>query len=265
MIVQGSFVFKPKIMEISIKRTCIVLLLSWLCLPAFPQAKRAPEIASILQRYKGKWPSVLTFVKTIRAQRFGEQTLKTEYHAYRYPELARIDYGSPADGNARLSRYDTVYNFSSFKGKRGYYMKDLYMSRYMMGNIYHGDLQQLQQALMKSNIDFNKTCTGRWQGREVFVYGTTAMEDNYHSQIWYDAKELYPVRYIDRAGGNNSRDTRYKISRMGNAWFPTSATEYINGKITAEIAFTAVSLEPQIDMGVFSVGDFGSVHWLKKN
>ena len=223
------------------------------------QTIKTPTPETIQKRYQGKWPTTLTYLVTILTKRYGRESITNEYHAYLSATLSRVDKGSPDDGNAAITHGDSTFLFKKFK-KAGFYNTSNYVSDYMSRQIYFANIQQVKKAFRESHIDLTQSCRGTWQGREVYVIGASTTDDTYHTQVWYDAKHLYPVRFIDQLSGS-SRDTQYQMKLYGEIWFPVSATEYINKKPTAEISYTEVSFGKSLDPDIFNLENFGAVHW----
>lgn len=240
-----------------------LLLLCVLTIDSYGQSsKRMVSLESIQQRYKGKWPQKISYVKKVDIRQYGREDSSVQYHAYSYPQFGRVDQGSVDDGRAEIIRGAISYSFKRFKKySQGEAVK--YFSNYMLGDIYYDDFAGLKKVLAYSQIDINLQGTGTWEGRSVTIIGATSPDDRYNVQVWYDTEHLYPVRFIDGRTGRGVKDIQYHIKRYGGYWFPDSAKEFINKKLVGTIRYENFSSDRKLPEEIFDTELFGSYHWVQ--
>jgi len=217
------------------------------------------SLEKIQQRYAGKWPKNMSYIKKVVSHRYGRTDSSSHYYAYVFPQYARIDNRSPHNGNTSIFRGDSTWYFR-YHRKDGKGSAHRHFSDYMLGEIYWDDIEGLKKVLAYSKIDFTKQAKGNWEGRTVYVIGATTLEDRRHIQVWYDAEHLYPVRFIYGSIGN-VEDIRYEIEKHGAIWKPKAAKEFYNKRQTGEVRFANFSFDRQLSEALFDPDKFGTYHW----
>ena len=229
--------------------------------PAHGQTGNIISLEKIQQRYAGKWPKNMSYIKKIVSRRYGRTDSSTHYYAYLFPQYARIDNRSPDNGNSTIFKGDSAWNFRYHrKFGNGYGHARRYFSEYMLGEIYWDNIEGLKKVLANSKIDFTKQAKGTWEGRTVYVIGATTLEDTYHAQVWYDAEYLYPVRFF-WGGTGNVLYSHYEIKRQGEIWQPVATKDFVNKRQTGETRFVSFSFDRQLSEALFDHEKYGTFHW----
>ena len=226
---------------------------------AYGQTSAVIPLEKIQERYAGKWPKHMSYIKKVVSHRYGRTDSSTHYYAYLFPQYTRIDDRSPDNGNTRIFRGDSTWYFR-YHRKSGKGPSRRYFSDYMLGEIYYDDIEGLKKVLAYTKIDFTKQAKGSWEGRMVYVIGATSLEDRYHVQVWYDAAFLYPVRFIDGLSGN-VLDSRYEIKKHGAIWEPKATKEFFNKRETGAVRFVNFSFDRQLPEALFDPEKYGASHW----
>ncbi|ANH82082.1 hypothetical protein A8C56_14860 [Niabella ginsenosidivorans] len=222
------------------------------------------SLEKIQQRYAGKWPKNMSYIKKIVSRRYGRTDSSTHYYAYLFPLYTRIDDRSPNNGNSRILKGDSTWYFRYHrKDGNGQGHARRYFSDYMLGEIYWDDIEGLKKVLAYSKIDFTKQAKGIWEGRTVYVIGATTLEDRYHAQVWYDAEYLYPVRFFE-GGTGNVLYSHYEIKRQGEVWQPVATKEFVNKRQTGEVRFVNFSFDRQLSEALFDPEKYGTFHWAQE-
>ncbi len=239
--------------------TIFLLLLCLLTIKSYGQSHKMISLESIQQRYIGKWPKTISYVKKVDTRQYGREDSSIQYHAYLYPGIARIDQGSLDEGRATIIHGEMSYWFKRFKHvSNGETVK--YFTDYMLGDIYYDDLAGFKKVLAYSQVDSSLKGHGIWEGRPVIVIGATSLEDRYNAQVWYDTEGLYPVRFIEGRSGR-VRDIQYQIKKYGSFWFPESAKEFVGKKQVGTVRYQNFSSDRKLTEEIFDLERFGSCHW----
>lgn len=130
------------------------------------------SLETIQKRYKGKWPKSITYLKEIHHTQYGLTQQIKEHHAALFPGLHRTDHGDPGDGNATITRGDSLYRFKKYKNS-GRYENNHYPDAYILGDIYYDSIDEAKKQLAKNGLDINKSCVANWEGRKVYILGAT--------------------------------------------------------------------------------------------
>ncbi|SEM56568.1 hypothetical protein SAMN05216436_105195 [bacterium A37T11] len=238
---------------------CFIMFSCFMVAIVYGQSGTLISLEKIQQRYAGKWPKRMSYIKKVLSHRYGRTDSSSHYYAYVFPQYARIDNRSPDNGNTSIFRGDSAWYFR-YHRKDGKGSAHWHFSDYMLGEIYWDDIEGLKKVLAYSKIDFTKQARGKWEGRTVYVIGATSLEDRLHIQVWYDAELLYPIRFIYGSIGN-VEDSWYEIEKLGAIWKPKATKEFYNKKQTGEVRFVNFSFDRQLSEALFDPDKFGTYHW----
>ncbi|MCU0434939.1 MAG: hypothetical protein MUC87_15895 [Bacteroidia bacterium] len=212
--------------------------------------------------YAGKWYNTLTFEQTTHFYQNGVKAgTQTWYEAGIYPNLFRIDFGSPDSGDAYISRHDTAYLFR--RGKLSRTMPEVNELLFLFGGMYHYPADTAVKKITAMGYNLSETHSTTWKGRKAQVVGAKPA-DTLAPQIWFDLEHRYVVRIIRNRNGHREEIISRKHIPLGGAWCETEVVFYMDGKLIQEEFYTNCRANDPLDPRIFEPAAFGQVHWMKK-
>ncbi|MCD6012402.1 MAG: hypothetical protein K0Q79_2264 [Flavipsychrobacter sp.] len=241
-----------------IRLALLLLLFSSFSVPR-PGAK---VIYKMYHRYHGKWQRTLKFTQHTEKYR-NDSLVSTEtwYETIVYPNLFRIDFGNPADGNCLVFRYDSVYRFKmhelvSAKQNRSELV-------YLIGGMYfENEPAAAAKRIAAMGYDLGKTHKTVWNGRKAMVIGS--LNDTAHENQLYVALDNYNVlRTVKYDNGRKQEVIFDKHIKAGGGWSETLVTFYTNGHLTQKEIYRDVIANDDIDTALFHPATLWQSHWYK--
>ncbi|MGL5890112.1 MAG: hypothetical protein ACRC3B_09515 [Bacteroidia bacterium] len=225
--------------------------------------KTGESYVRIIHRaHAGKWFKTLTFEQNTKFYQngvlSGEQTW---YEAGIYPNMFRIDFGSPDSGNTYISRNDTAFLFR--KGKLMRTMPEVNELLFLYGGMYFLPEDTVISQLRNMGFDLSKTHNKKYNNRRIYVVGAAA-GDTVSPQIWFDAEHHYVVRILRKRNGHNEDIRSGKHIRLGGAWCETEVIFYMDGKLVQEEFYSNCKANEPLDPRIFDPKALRTAHWLKK-
>jgi hypothetical protein len=212
--------------------------------------------------HTGKWYKTLTFQQTTKFYQngvlAGEQTW---YEAGVYPNLFRIDFGSPDSGNTYISRNDTAYLFR--KGQLMRTTPEVNELLFLYGGMYFLPEDTVVSRMRSMGFDLSKTHRKKHNARKIVVVGA-ASGDTVSPQIWFDAEYHYVIRILRKRNGHQEDIRSGKHIRLGDAWCETEVIFYMDGKLVQEEFYSNCKANEPLDPRIFDPKAVGTVHWQKK-
>lgn len=240
------------------------ILLLILCLQSlYTYAQSGEEVVNrMYNKYHGKWHQTLTFVQ--KTEFYRNDSLKgtqTWYEAIKYPELFRIDIGSPDSGNTSLFRNGVTYRYKN---------KQMVSSRggendliFLLGGMYFQPLDSVKETMKSLHIDISQMHDTVWKGEKVYVIGSDSAGKR-ADQFWVDKKKLVVVRLIQF---NKDRKTDAQFSghiRKGESWVETKVSFYVNDKLVQKEIYTSISTATELPDTFFHPATLFESHWFVK-
>ncbi|TKC07476.1 LolA family protein [Pedobacter frigoris] len=215
-------------------------------------------LSKVIGRYGGKWPKTLSFTQTTTLFTPKGEVKQTWFEAGSLPNYFRIDFNREK-GNTVI-----------FDGDKEYYFKENKLTRtgknnnpliYLLGGMYFDSIDTVKNKLSKIGVDHTLESTNTWNGKNVLVVGTTK-DDATKTQLWFDAKELYLVRFIQKEE-NSTLDVHFSgQQKLGNTWHETIVDVYKNNKMLQKEEYSEFKTNIKLDEAIFDPNQFGKVHWL---
>jgi hypothetical protein len=235
-------------------------ILSAILLLLLPFSKQEKlNSTSLLQkmyaRYHGKWHQSLSFNQT--TEQFRNDSLiksQTWYERISYPDLLRIDIGSPTSGNGIIFRHDSTYVFRDNKITRG--VKNENELIFFLGGLYFVPFDQVLSHFKALNYDLTKFHTSTWKGKPVYVIGADK-DDEKVNQLWIDQDKMVSVRFIKYDNNTKEEGLFENQLALKNAWSETKCSFYVNDHILQVETYHDVVPGGPIDKNIFEPGMIG--------
>lgn len=228
-----------------------------------PRAPAAPATGSdVLQRmqarYEGKWFQTMQFTQENTRYGANGRTDRSQWKEYMLvPGRLRIEFMPASGGNGAIYADGNVYSFEGAKLARTVAQVNILLV--LTADVYAQPAASSARQLTSAGIDLTMLRNDTWNGRRVWVVGSTGSNDLGSPQFWVDAETWVVHRVIDRPP-------------LGSAQGPRPATEYrlgdyrvVNGvPVVHEIVFlrdgqpffkeqyTEVQLNTSLDARLFS-------------
>jgi hypothetical protein len=202
--------------------------------PVSPMSDGEDIIREMHDRYAGKWYETLALVQTVNyfdRETGGFDSARVWYESLVFPGTVRSDV-APLDAGNRWFykdaswieiRSDTVFNSSP--GPHPLLLLGF--------DVYFLPVEETLARLQRFRIDFSQVREDEWQGRKVWVIGSTAPDDS-ASQIWIDQERLIFMRLL-LTSPNTGAQTEYRFDRyekLGDGWIGTEVVFIRNGVMT---------------------------------
>jgi len=243
-----------------IKTFCILLVL----IP-FAHAADIDSSTELLkkmyQQNHGKWYKTFHFVQT--TERYRNDSListQTWYETIVFPDLFRMDFGNPKDGNGVIYARDSSFRFR--QGKLIDSRKDENELIFFLGGMYFRSFDEVLKHFKELNYDLSKFYKTSWNGQKIYVIGASSSDEKVN-QLWIDADKLFPVRFFKYEGNGMLEGTFENIVSVKNGLTLTKASFYFNDKLVQVENYKDYVTEDPIDLRMFDPNQFGAVHWYK--
>jgi outer membrane lipoprotein-sorting protein len=209
-------------------------------------------------KYAGKWPKTISFTQETTFFRENGVVRQTWYEAGSFPDYFRIDFDR-AKGDAVIFNGDEEFYFKvNVLTKKGKNNNPLI---YLLGGMYFDSLDTAQAKLSKMGIGIDQQTTSIWKGRKAVVLGAKK-GDTTSTQLWFDAKELYLVRYINNENASKLDVHFYGQQKIGSTWHESIVDIFRNGKLVQKEVYRDFKTNIKLDQAIFDPLKFGKVHWL---
>lgn len=241
-------------------KVAVTICLVFLSLGIFAQSVH-PKLALVHKQYYLRFPKTISFTQQTEIYRadtvFRRQTW---YEAGQFPNLFRIDFGHPREGNAVIFRGDSTYNFSKGKLMKPSISPNILI--YLLGGMYFEPLEQVSQKLTKKGFDVSKGYSATWKGRAVDIVGVST-PDSTKSQLWFDAKEHYLVRMVEQRDISRLECQFEGHQKTDKVWHETFVKIYSNNKLVQTEAYSNFRTNVTLQPSFFDPNSYGTWHWLK--
>ncbi len=200
-------------------------------------------------RYHNKWHSSLSFNQT--TERYKNDSLvkaDTWYERIAYPDMLRIDIGSPNSGNGIIFRKDSTYVFNNNKITRS--IKNENELIFFLGGLYFVSFDDVLSHFKALHYDLSKFHTSTWKGHPVYVIGADK-DDEKINQLWVDQDKLIPVRFIKYDNKSKEEGLFEQHIALKNAWSETKCIFYVNDHLLQVEKYHDVVPGGPIDKSIF--------------
>ena len=239
----------------------VIFALFLLCYSSVSAQALHPKFVDIHKEFYGQWPKTITFVQKTDMYR-ADTVFRTQtwYEAGIFPNLFRIDFGGPKEGNAVIYRGDSTYNFRKAKMLKANVDPNILV--YLLGGMYFETADQVNQKLKLEGFDLSKSYQSKWNNRDVEIFGTT-QADTTKSQLWYDAKNHYLVRMIQQKEKSRLECHFKNHQKVGKIWHEDNVKIFVNNKLVQTEGYSDFKIDATLNPDFFNPAKFGSWHWLK--
>ena len=233
-----------------------------------PQAVSVNDGESLIRamhaRYSGKWYRTMTFIqRTTLYSQTGAPSEQTWYEALSLPGKLRIDYGNPEAGNALLFRADSNYQFAGGRLAR---TATGWNELLVLGFDVYTQPPEVTSSILRSlGFQMSRMRGASFDGRSVWVIGTTSISDSTSKQFWVDRDRLVVVRTIEKRPEGRRVDVRFgDFAAAGNGWVAKQVFQYVDGQVRLHERYTNIKTDVVIDPALFDPKQFATVkHWSK--
>lgn len=153
-------------------------------------------------------------------------------------DLTVVDGEIAGNAPTRFDRYTEILRFRSRKG--------------------------LVDRLKRFGVDTQVSSLGRFDGRVAYVVGANYPSVE-NSQLWVDQQSFLPLRWIvadtEREPSGSPLDIHYlEWKPLGKIWYPFHVAFFSGGRLVREIRVDDVTVDPELDGGLFDIGRLRSLH-----
>jgi hypothetical protein len=226
--------------------------------------------AEVFQRmhdaYAGQWYKSLTFVqKTTQRRQNGTDTVSTWYESLRQNgnvTQLRIDIGEPSAGNGVLYTADSVWGVRGGALARASAGGNEFLP--LIEGVYFNPVAQTIRELESTKTDMSRVTEGKYDGRRVWIIGTSSASDTTSPQIWVDVERNVAVRAILSPAPNTPvfdihLDGYVPIDR---AWLATKITMTVGGVPRQTEEYRDWKVNVDLPSGLFDVAAWSTTpHW----
>jgi len=212
-------------------------------------------LRQMYDQYQDKWFHTLTFSQTTESFR-NDSLIKTAtwYESIMFPDKFRIDFGSPASGDAVIFRNDSAYRFS--KGQLKDVRADKNDLTFLLGGLYFYPFDKIISELKSLHYDLNKFHVDTWKCRDVYVIGADTKDEKLN-QLWIDKEKLILVRQIKFDDNRKEEAIFENHILLGGGWSETICTFYINDHLIQKEYYHDCKANVPIDPNLFDPSSFG--------
>ncbi len=210
---------------------------------------------SMYSRYHNVWHKTLKFTQTTERYR-NDSLMKTDtwYEHILYPDLLRIDFGSPSGGMGVIFRHDSTYSFRNNKIVRA--VKGENELIFFLGGMYSNTFEQVLAHFKQPNYDVTKFHADTWKGKSVYVLGADKDGERVN-QLWIDKEKLVAVRFIKYDGDVKQEGLFENQIALKKAWSETKCSFYVNNKLLQVETYRDVIADEPVDKSIFEPGLMG--------
>jgi outer membrane lipoprotein-sorting protein len=207
------------------------------------------------KKYAGKWHKTFSFTQTTKNYR-NDSLIKTlPWHEYIvYPNLFRMSFGEPKDGNAVIYKDDSMFVFR--KGKLAQAAERREDIPFLIGGMYFMPLEKVYEKAQKEGFDINKAYTGIHNGKPVYVIGASTADEKV-GQLFIDMESLLPVKFIKYLPNMKQEvlmDKHVKVSKRG--FSETDVSIFINDKLYQTEQYFNIKANGKINPELFNHKNF---------
>ena len=217
----------------------------------------------VLQRmhaaYAGKWYQTLTFVQRTTNHRGDTTTVATWYETIGSPSSLRIDIDSATSGSGVIYTADSSYAVRGGTVAAARAGGNPFLP--LIQAVYTQPVERTVRDLAQYKFDLTRVRAGTWEGRPVWIVGSTGASDTTSMQFWVDTERLILVRMIVAFGDVHLQ----RLERVGGGWLATRVEFYRGGVLRTVEEYRDWKADPPISPALFDPGKWTTApHWAAK-
>lgn len=243
----------------------VLLLVATGCGPLSSGSKGPPAPATgtdVVQRmrarYDNTWFRTLSFTQENTRYLANGRTEKSQWKEYlQVPGRLRIEFMPATGNNGAIYADGSVYSFEG--GRLSHTVQQFNVLLVLTADVYGQPAETSVKQLRTLGVDLTKLRSDKWNGRKVWVVGSTGGPDVASSQFWIDAETWTALRVIDRAVTANAQgarpSTEYRLAdyRMVNDIPVVHEITFLrDNKPFFKEQYTEVVLNTPLDARLFS-------------
>lgn len=221
-------------------------------------------IRAMHARYAASWYSSISYIQTTTLlSQSGANSDQSWYVAATLPGRLRVDYGNPDLGNGLLFRADTSYYFNG--GRLARTNTGWNELAILTQDVYKQPPEMTISVLRSLGVQMSRLRTSSFDGRTVYVVGSSSSTDSTSKQFWIERDRLLLVRVREKRGEGRFADIRIgDFVQAGNGWIARQTYQMENGVARVHQQSTQFKVDPPLDPALFDAKQFSTVkHWSK--
>ncbi|WP_018477482.1 outer membrane lipoprotein-sorting protein [Pontibacter roseus] len=219
-------------------------------------------IEAMHARWQDKWyPNFAFDQKAIFYENNQVSREEVWQEIYSYPANLHIRFDGFETGNGVIYNQDTVYTFK--EGKQVSKQYSIHPLVLLSFDVYFYSPATTISKLQELNYDLSQFTESTWQGRKVYVVGTTNLSDNTSSQFWVDKENLWVVRIITNNKGVARDVEMNQYQQIDGYWVATEIVFKNNGKLFLREEYYNISFPKEVNQEWFDPQQFSTTNWQK--
>jgi hypothetical protein len=217
-------------------------------------------IEAMYRQWENKWyPNFAFDQKAIFYE--NDQVSKEEVwqEIYSFPANLHIRFDGFETGNGVIYNQDTAYTY-----KQGQLINKRYSIHPLVllsFDVYFYSPATTISKAQELNFDLSQLAEADWQGRAVYVVGTTDPTDNTRNQFWVDKENLWLVRVITNTNGIARDVEMNKYEQIEGNWVATEIIFKNDGKLFLREEYYNISFPKEVDPSWFDPEQFATANW----
>ncbi len=184
------------------------------------------------------------------------------YQSMDLPGMVRSDVAPLDDRVTELFRNDSIFRM---RGDSVAVARPSFHPVLLLGfDAYTQPLSQTVHTLERIGIDLNRLREDEWQGRPVWVVGSSSPGDR-ANQFWMDKESLLFLRLITTDGSTGVvREIRFRDHQpLGGSRIPTVVEFYVDGRLTITERSTYWATDVELPRSLFALERRSRPTWVR--
>lgn len=227
-----------------------------------PEITNGEELLEAMhEKYEGKWYKNLRFTQKTTFYGVEGEVVREQnwYEMMNLPGKLAIKFDNPESNNGILFADGKQYGFAN-----GYLIQeadrihDLLVLGY---DVYHQAPAETAAQLKKNGYNLDEMYTDEWEGRPVFVVGTSA-PDTTKAQFWIDAERLVFVRNFTVGREQTIQEIQFnKYRKLNEVWVAPEVLFKANGFKGLLEEYFDIETPDTLDARIFDPLTFTGAAW----
>jgi hypothetical protein len=229
----------------------------------------ADVLEAMRSAYDGKWYHTLTFVqKTMIHGQDGKAREETWYETLSHTGAGtrlRIDRGELSAGNGMIYTPDSMFIVRAGQPQPPRATGNEFLP--LIEGVYVQPVAKTVKELSQMKVDMNRVRTATWEGKPVWIVGSSTAADTTSPQFWVDTNRKLLVRMMLSGGdGQPPLDVHLgKYVKAGGGWLATKIDMYQGGKVRQTEEYSEWKVDVPVDAAMFDLSKWTTApHWAKK-
>ncbi|MES3035874.1 MAG: hypothetical protein V4813_17865 [Gemmatimonadota bacterium] len=230
--------------------------------PVPPPATGADVVQRMRAAYDGQWFQTLQFTQENTRYLANGRTERSQWKEYMLvPGRLRIEFLPAAGGNGAIYADGNVYSFEG--GKLARTSQQLNILLVLTADVYAQPAATSIRQLTTLGVDLSRLRRETYNGRPVWVVGSTGATDLGSPQFWVEDESWVVVRVIDRPPLTTAQGprpaTEYRLAdyrSVGGVPVVHEITFLREGKPFFKEQYTEVQLNTPLDARLFSASQW---------